>query len=237
MKLALFDLDGTLTDSGEGIFKSIIYCLEKTGNPIPSQEILNLFIGPPIVDSLQAHCDMTKEEAYHAYAVFGERYQTIGKYENTVYPHIREMLQKLKDCGFTLAVATAKPEFLARDIFNHFDLTHYFDVIKGAHNDRQLIHKEDILLEALADCEAYARGEQAVDYTANDLVKSYAACNSYKAKYMVGDRMYDMEAAVALSCVPIGVTYGFGTEEELTKAGAKVLCEDALAVADYIIAQ
>ncbi len=215
MKCALFDLDGTLTDSAEGIIKSILYALDKMEWDVPPMDILRLFIGPPLIESFVEHCGMTNEESKKAYAFFQERYLTIGKFENMVYPGILEMLAQCHEQGIFLAVATAKPEVSARQILEHFGLAPYFSVIKGAHNERGLIHKEDILNEALQEC-----------YAAQDKVETF---------YMVGDRLYDMEAAVELGCYPIGVTYGFGSREELLAAGAKVLCDTAAEVGKVIV--
>lgn len=205
----LFDLDGTLTESSAGIFNSIKYALEKVNRPIPDEETLRLFIGPPLLDSFKEHCNMTEEEALETYAFFGERYTTIGKYENELYPNIEEVLKQLRKANAAyIGIATAKPEDQARDIIKHFELDKYFDVIRGANREAGLVKKEDILREALADMKTFTE-------------------QRYKVSrwYMVGDRKYDMEAAKKLGCRAIGVTYGFGTEEELKAAGADYIAE------------
>lgn len=216
----LFDLDGTLTDSAEGILKSIVYSLEKKGAPIPSKEVLTLFIGPPLVESYEEHCGMTPEEAALTYSYFRERYTTVGKFENQVYEGIPALLEALRQKGALLAVATAKPEPLARQILEHFDLNTYFSVIKGADLERNLVHKDDILYEALQEC--------------NGLLGSNTEKTAY---YMVGDRKYDMEAARNLQCEPIGVLFGFGSAEELRQAGAAVLCQTPQDVYRHIYGQ
>lgn len=207
----LFDLDGTLTDSAEGILKSVRYALEKKGVPIPDEETLQLFIGPPIVDSLQDHCGMTADEAAETYGYFKERYETVGKFENKVYTDVDRMLVTLRQTNAYVAVATAKPEHLAREILDNFDLTKYFDVIKGADQKRGVVHKEDILAEALDELREMGK---------NRTKKSITGW------YMVGDRKYDMEAAHLHGCKAVAVTYGYGTVEELEAAGADYLCAD-----------
>jgi len=151
-KTILFDLDGTLTDSQEGILKSIKFALEYFGYDVPDEETLQLFLGPPLVDAFQEHCGMTFEQAEETYFKFRERYGTIGKFENTVYPNIVDLLAKCKTEQYTIALATAKPEHYAKDILDHFELTPYFDVIVGANYESGLLHKKEILEKALELC-------------------------------------------------------------------------------------
>lgn len=209
MICVLFDLDGTLTDSAEGIKKSVIYALEKKGVPVPSDEILTLFIGPPIVDSLREHCHMNDADAEETYGYFKERYNTVGKFENKVYEDVERMLVTLRQTNTYVAVATAKPEPLAKEVLDHFGLTKYFEIIKGADNARGIVHKEDILKEALADMKEISSNRTKKEIT---------------GWYMVGDRKYDMEAAKKLDCRAVAVTYGYGTQEELEAAGADYIC-------------
>lgn len=151
-KTILFDLDGTLTDSQEGILKSIKFALEHFGYDVPDEETLQLFLGPPLVDAFQEHCGMTFEQAEETYFKFRERYGTIGKFENTVYPNIVDLLAKCKTEQYTIALATAKPEHYAKDILDHFELTSYFDVIVGANYESGLLCKKEILEKALELC-------------------------------------------------------------------------------------
>lgn len=208
MICVLFDLDGTLTDSAEGIYNSIRYALEKMNRPIPSDEVLQLFIGPPLKESLAEHCHMTPEEVEEAYSYFRERYTEKGMYENAVYPQIEETLVALRKTGAYVGIATAKPELQAVEIIKHFKLDAYFDVIRGAKPEEGLVHKEEILQLALTSMKELTEQKYKIS-----------------KHYMVGDRRYDMEAARALGCVGLGVTYGFGSLEELTEAGADYICE------------
>ena len=108
-KAILFDLDGTLTDSGEGIINCAIYAMERFGIPIPTREYMRSFVGPPLHESFQ-RVGMTPQQAEEAVTVYRERYIPIGKFENTPYPGIRELLEKLRADGHRLYVATSKPE-------------------------------------------------------------------------------------------------------------------------------
>ena len=105
-----------------------------------------------MVDAFQEHCGMTFEQAEETYFKFRERYGTIGKFENTVYPNIVDLLAKCKTEQYTIALATAKPEHYAKDILDHFELTPYFDVIVGANYESGLLHKKEILEKALELC-------------------------------------------------------------------------------------
>ena len=161
------------------------------------------------MDSFQEHCGMSLEEAEKVYKKFGERYGTIGKFENQLYPNIIDLLDKVKNEHYTVALATAKPEVYAREILDHFSITPYFDVIVGANHKEGLVHKKEILQKAIKLC-----GNPLTDDTGRRLV------------YMVGDRKYDVESGNELGCISIGVTYGYGTEKELNDANAEYLCDD-----------
>lgn len=216
-KTIVFDLDGTLTNSEEGILTSIIYALDYFGYAIPDKDTLLLFLGPPLVESFQDYCGLTFEQAEETYEKFGERYSTIGKFENEVYPNIVDLLSKCRNEHYTIALATAKPEKYAKEILEHFDLASYFDVIVGADYPSGLIHKEDILKKAISLC-----GNPLTDDTGRRLA------------FMVGDRKYDIEAANSLGCISIGVTYGYGTEVEIRDSNPDYICDDVDEIADVL---
>lgn len=216
-KTILFDLDGTLTDSQEGILTSVKFALNHFGYPIPDEQTLLLFLGPPLVDSFQEHCGLTYEQAEETYKKFRERYGTIGKFENKVYPNIVDLLAKCQAEQYTIVLATAKPEHFAKEILDHFELTPYFDVIVGADYESGLLHKKEILEKALALC-------------GNPLTDT----NGRRLAFMVGDRKYDIEAANELGCISIGVTYGYGMETELKEADAEYLCDDVDEIAQVL---
>ena len=197
-KTILFDLDGTLTDSGEGIINCAILALEHFGCPIPSREALRVFVGPPLVDSFIRH-GVPANKAEEAVAIYRSRYIPIGKYENTPYPGIRELLEALKAEGHTLYVATSKPEGMSVDILEHFDLARYFDRICGASMDSSRSSKEAV-----------------IEY----LIRQNGRCDNM---VMVGDTKFDVIGAKHHGIPCIGVSWGYGEVAEMLEAGASAI--------------
>ena len=191
----LFDLDGTITDSGEGIINSAAMTLERFGLPVPDRQTMREFVGPPLHDTF-VKFGVCPQEADRAVEIYRSRYHTIGKYENAPYPGIRQLLEDLKNDGFRLLIATSKPEKLSVEILEHFDLAKYFDRICGATLDRSRITKSDVIA-----------------YLLNDF-------QSPTHTIMVGDTAYDVIGAASHGIPTIGVTWGYGTVQELTNAGA-----------------
>ena len=196
-----FDLDGTLTDSAPGIIHSVQYALNKYGIKADENE-LRVFIGPPLVHSFQERFGFDHDKALEAVVYYREYFTAGGMFENSVYPGVKELLQKLKADGRTLAVATSKPELFSRQILEHFALTPYFDFIGGAAMDESRTKKVEVL--------EYALQELQVDPA---------------EAVMIGDRKDDIEAACSLGTKSIGVLYGYGSREELANAGAKVFAK------------
>ena len=194
-KAILFDLDGTLTDSGEGIINCSIYALEYLGLPVPSREEMRVFVGPPMRDTM-IKFGVPPERAEEAIKVFRSRYEPIGILENYPYPGIEDLLKKLKADGHKLYVATSKPEFMAVQVLDRFGLSKYFDLICGALADASRDKKEDVIEYLL---------EQAGDR---------------KGAVMVGDTQYDVIGASHHNIPTIGVSWGYGTKENMIKAGA-----------------
>ena len=197
-KSILFDLDGTLTDSGEGIINCAIYALEHYGLPIPSREELRVIVGPPLHESF-IRFGVSPEEADNAVAKYRERYIPIGKFENTPYPGIRELLETLRAEGHRLFVATSKPEGMSVEILEHFDLAKYFTRICGASMDTSRSTKDAVIAYLLEECGAQ---ENAI---------------------MVGDTAFDVLGAKAHGIPTVGVSWGYGTVEDMEKAGAAAI--------------
>ena len=197
-KTILFDLDGTLTDSGEGIINCAILALEHFGCPIPSREEMRVFVGPPLHESFIRH-GVPADKADEAVRIYRSRYIPIGAYENTPYPGIRELLEQLKKDGHTLYVATSKPEAMSVKILEHFDLAKYFDRICGASMDTSRSSKEAVIAYLL---QLSGRAENTL---------------------MVGDTKFDIIGAKAHGIPGIGVSWGYGTVEEMTAAGAAAI--------------
>ena len=192
-----FDLDGTLTDSAPGIFNSARYSLSHFGMTI-SDENLKKFVGPPLMESYQKLCGMDEETAKEAVFHYREHFKVKGMFENSVYDGVREMLDQLRKAGKTLAVATSKPEPYAKQILDHFGLTEYFVYIAGATFDHDKMTKADVLRNAV-------KGTGAQDL---------------ERCLMIGDRKHDVEGGNTVGMETLGVLYGYGSLEELTREGA-----------------
>ena len=203
MKYYFFDLDGTLTDSADGIINSVLYSLKTFGIEETDREALRSFVGPPLKDSFMERYGFSPKQAEEALLRFRERFASIGIFENSPYEGIRELLSHLHLRGDRVILATSKPEEFAKRILDHFDLTPYFDHICGANMDEShRVEKEDVL--------QYALEESGADPGAS---------------FMIGDRKYDVEAGRKFGFSTVGVLYGYGSREELEAAGADMLCE------------
>ncbi len=199
----LFDLDGTLTDSSVGITKSVIYALKKYGIEEEDQKKLYAFIGPPLTESFQKFYGFSAEQSIEAVEYYREYYREIGIFENKVYEGMKETLRQLKEKGKRLMVATSKPEPFARRIIRHFGLASYFEYVAGMELDGGRGTKAEAIAYALQSCGIDDRGKTV----------------------MVGDREHDVIGAKKEGLDCIGVLYGFGSREELEKAGADWIIE------------
>lgn len=193
----LFDLDGTLTESGEGITKSVQYALEKMGRPQPDLSSLLVFVGPPLLEQFMKYADLTEEEGRKAVEYYRERYSVTGIYENKPYPYVREMLEELRRKGYLLAVASSKPEHFVRKILDYFQLTEYFQEIVGSEMNGTRTRKSQVIEEALKRMKMEDQREKVL---------------------MVGDKEHDVLGAREAGLECVAVSYGYGTMEELTAA-------------------
>lgn len=199
----LFDLDGTLTDSAPGILSSLRYALEQMGEPIPDEETLGRFIGPPMRDALEEILHFPPERCAQGVKLYRERYSETGLFENRVYPGIPELLRMLQENGMRLCVATSKPEAYTVRILERFGLDRYFDAVAGSSLDGSRERKADVIRYLLAT--HGVRSEEAV---------------------MVGDRAYDVLGAKENGIPTLGVLFGYGSEKELLDAGAWKVARD-----------
>ena len=206
--IVLFDLDGTLTDSGIGVGNGVQYALRQMGFEEAAPELLRRYLGPPLWTSFKDFAGMDTEQTAEAVKLYREYYNETGAYENAVFDGIPELLVQLKDAGARLAVATSKVDHSAHAIANHFDLAKYFDVIAGSDEDgSQRGTKALVIAHALAQLEASV-GE----FTAADVV-------------MIGDREHDVFGAAGHGIAAIGVTWGYAEPGELEAAGAIKIVE------------
>lgn len=204
----LFDLDGTLSNSQEGICKCVKYALEDFGIDEKDEEKLKLFIGPPLEEMFMEVYGFTKEEAVRARCKYRERFEPIGIYENEPYEGIVEMLAALHKEGISLGVATSKPEEYAIKILDKYDMVRYFTVISGADLEGAHVTKTAVLSEALRRLK-----EKAAE-------KEGGSSDKSEGVLMVGDRKYDVEGAKECGVPCVGVGFGFARPGELEQAGA-----------------
>ena len=199
MKTILFDLDGTLTDSGEGIINCAWLGLKHFGLPLPSKEEMRVFVGPPLRDSF-IRFGVPEEDVETAIEVYRSRYVPTGMFENTPYPGIYEMLEALRAHGLRLFVATAKPESMATAILKKFKLDVYFDMICGASMDDTRDSKDKVI--------------------------AYLLEKAGEAEYiMIGDTAYDVQGAAVNGIPTIGVSWGYCKVEDMRAAGAIAIAD------------
>lgn len=211
-KYILFDLDGTLTNPEIGITTCVMYALEKFKIKVEDRKELHPFIGPPLMYSFQTYYGLSEEESELAVKYYRERFSVKGLYENEVYDGVEELLQSLRESGKTIVLATSKPEEYAVEILKHFDLYKYFDFIAGATMDGSRGEKADVIRYAL----------------------EISGIENKSEVVMVGDRNYDILGAKENGLDSIGVLFGFGDYEELTKAGATYIAEDIKDIVKYV---
>ena len=207
----LFDLDGTLTDPMVGITSSVQYALEKFGIHVRYLKELIPFIGPPLAESFQKFYGFSKEDAEKAIQYYREYYAPKGIFENEVYEGIPEMLAHLTEAGFTLLVATSKPTVFARKVLKHFGMEDYFSFVGGSELDGSRTKKAEVISYILKTCGIEA-----------------------KEAIMIGDRRHDIEGGKACGLESVGVLYGYGTEQELTEAGADHIIRTVAELEDYL---
>lgn len=203
-----FDLDGTLTNPGEGITNSVAYALDKFNIRVEDKRSLYKFIGPPLQESFQKFYGFSKEQSLQAVEYYREYFRGTGIFENEVYDGVEEMLHSLKKEGKHILLATSKPEEFAKRILEHFQLMQYFDYVAGATMDGTRCKKGEII-------------QYAID--------NYPVENLSDA-VMVGDREHDILGARQVGMDSIGVLYGYGDYEELSKAGANYIAKEVIEI-------
>lgn len=199
-KNLLFDLDGTITDSTEGIVNSIKYALSKLDFSDYDENVLKKFIGPPLTDSYKKYFGMNDKEASDGLFFFREYFEKRGMYENRLYPKTDDLLKSLNEYGYKIFLATSKPKLYAEKILKYFDIHKYFYCVCGCPMKEDGITKTDIIKSALM----HAKAENLSD------------------SVMIGDTKYDILGAKNCQIDSIAVLYGIGEEYELCDATYKV---------------
>ena len=193
-----FDLDGTITDSAPGITGSVRYAMKKLNRPIPEGLDLRCFIGPPLLYGFSTFCNLSEEDSVRAVEYYRENYRAGGMLDCRVYDGIREVLEELLQRGVTLVLATCKPHEFAVQILSHFDLLRYFAFVSGPEMDGTRNTKPEVIAYALERCDI----------------------DDPKTVLMIGDRADDVNGAKENGIDCAGVLWGFGSREELERAGA-----------------
>lgn len=213
----LFDLDGTLTDSKEGIFNCLRHAFEHMGKPVPGEDVLRNFIGPPLQDALPRWCGFSPEETRQAIVLFRERYAAIGKFENAAAPGMVELCRRLKERGFALALASSKPEEMCVAICEKYDFAPYLETIVGSPPQGDWA-KADVIREAM----------RRLGLTEQDI----------PSILMVGDRNFDVLGAKECGIDCVGVEFfGYASPGELEAAGAMAVVRTAEELEDLILRQ
>ena len=211
-----FDLDGTLTDSKEGIFNCVRYALGKMGAPVPEEDTLLKFIGPPLHDSYMRYCGFSEEEAYRGVALFRERYTTIGKFENAAAPGMVELCGRLKDRGYKMALSSSKPEPMCAAICEKFGFSPFLETITGSPPDGNDWEKADVIRETLRRLGLKDEDKGGV--------------------LMVGDRKFDVLGAKECGIDCVGVEFfGYAAPGELAEAGAVAVVRSAQELEAFIL--
>ena len=210
-----FDLDGTLTDSKEGIIRCARYAIDKMGTPQPDEATLLKFIGPPLQDSFMTHCGCTRAQAAQALAIYRERYVPVGQYENRPGPGLVEMCRRLREKGYVLALASSKPEELCVSICDRFGFAPYLSATTGSPPDGDW-EKADVIREAM----------RRLGLTETDK----------PAILMVGDRKFDVLGAKECGIDCAGVeSFGYAAPGELAQAGAVAVVSNAEELEQFIL--
>ncbi|AZV55436.1 HAD family hydrolase [Clostridium sp. AWRP] len=210
-KYILFDLDGTITESKEGITKSVQYALKKFGIIVESLDLLEKFIGPPLKYSFSEYYGFDENKSLEAVQYYREYFEKKGIMENKVYDHIEDLLKQLKEMKLKLIIATSKPTKFSNIILNNFNLTPYFDAIVGSNMNGTRCTKGEVI---------------------KHVVEKYKI-NPNEA-VMVGDRKYDMIGARQNNMDSIGVTYGYGSLEELKEKEPTYIVDNVMDILNKI---
>ena len=204
-KYVFFDLDGTLTQSEFGIINSIVYALNKMGIEVEDRESVKRFIGPPLIVAFKDFYKMSEEDAEKAAGYYRECYKAGEIFNAPLYDGIEDTLKKLKEAGKELYVVTSKPAVFAERIVEHYDIAKYFEEVIGPDLSDKSYTKDELVAAAMA--------------------KTTTGEPDLSEYLMVGDRYYDIDGAKANGIDSVGVLFGYGTRDELEKAGATHIAE------------
>ena len=210
----IFDFDGTVADTGEGILKSLQYSFEQMGREVPDLSDLKKFIGPPIHYSFVTFYGVSENEVEQYIEKYRERYRKIGVYECFVYDSMVETLKTLRENGVKLGIASSKPIKLVYDVMEYLRLTEYFDAVVGTQfDDSNHPGKTDLVLQSM---------EKLGD-------------KDKKRTLMVGDRFFDIDGAAGAGVDSVGVTYGYGSREEFMEHNATYIVDSPKDILNIVL--
>lgn len=208
-KYILFDFDGTVVNTGEGILKSLQYSFREMGDEVPTTDDLKKFIGPPVYYSFTHFYSIGEDKVNDYIKKYRERYKREGIYECELYKNMLTLLATLKGSGYLLGIASSKPEHLIYDVADHLDITKYFDAVVGVKTDNSNhSSKTSLILEAMEKLGADDKSQV----------------------LMVGDRHYDISGAKGAGVASCGCLWGYGSKEEFLESQADFIVSDPLEI-------
>ncbi len=215
-KYILFDLDGTISESAQGIRKSLEYAITKLGKPLPDLDDYTLYIGPPLIDTFKNLCRLNDYDSEAGTEIYREFYNTKGKYYNKLYDGTKEVLACLKDNGLKVAVCSSKYEKFAEEIVEILNVSQYFDAVCGSNLDGSRKDKKDL-----------------IPYTVNALGGNF---ETEKDKVvMIGDTYFDTRGARLCGVDFIGAAYGYGSLNAMKNEGARVFAKSPLDLLNLLL--
>ena len=213
-QVLLFDFDGTLFDTGPGVMNCVVYALERLGIRETDPQKLRKFMGPPLYDMFRELYGLDDAQGHEAVRLYRERYQPTGIWECAPYPGITELLQKLHNAGFLVAVATSKPTPSAMKILDHYSMVALFDYVCGSEFDGTRSKKSEVVSAVL---------------------EHFGLASHPESALMIGDRKYDVLGAKAVGVECLGVRYGYGEPGELESAGAIAVVDSMIDLENYLL--
>lgn len=223
----LFDLDGTISESAPGIIKAVQYGLAAVGIDETNAENLHSFIGPPLNVQMKKLYHMSEDDIKVAVTKFRELYESGGIFDCIPYEGIGSLLQDCKEAGYVVAVASSKPEPFVRRIIEKFGYTDSFTVICGSDIGDELNKRASLNQKARIIRKALSQLEE----------KGYSRQELSEKTVMIGDTAYDVDGANETHIPCIGVTYGYGSREELEQQGAAYIADTVQALRDLLLSK
>lgn len=200
----IFDFDGTVADTGEGILRSLQYSFEAMGDPVPDLNDLKKFIGPPVYYSYTTFYGISEDKVDLYVKKYRERYREKGIYESKVYEGVKELITSLKEKGIKVGIASSKPEQLIYAVADYLEITNLFDAIVGVKSDNSKHStKAGLIIQAIENLGAKDKNKV----------------------LMVGDRKFDIDGAHDAGIKCCGALWGFGNEEEFKAHNAEFIVE------------